>query len=383
MSQPAHRTDGFRNILLLGPARMPQTIEWRQFLAQAAGSCVLASLHDADVSPTDRPFVVSLGRGATWSVGRLPSSWLKARALVASGEFDLIVAYYLTSYGLMAASMAPGRYIAVPAGSDIFPIRVKAPRLAAARIAVRRAMGTMAWTEPMADALRTLGADPDRLLVLPRGIDLELFREPVDLKQPSEIVRIVSTRRLRPLFRIDRLIAAMGQLRASGVTAHLNIVGDGTERLSLQDLVRRSGLEGHIAFTGDLDRPLVAHQLKQSDVFVSLSRSDGLSTSLVEALACGLFPVVSDIPSNRQVVEHGRNGLLVDGDNPDDIAAALVTAASNRDLREQANRLNLALVRERFDIRRNTQLFLETVATWRQNRDPAARYARTSTIGPR
>ena len=92
----------------------------------------------------------------------------------------------------------------------------------------------------------------------------------------------------------------------------------------------------------------------------------------MEALACGLFPVVSDIPSNRQVVEHGRNGLLVDGDNPDDIAAALVTAASNRDLRQQANRLNLALVRERFDIRRNTQLFLETVATWRQNRDPVA-----------
>ncbi len=129
----------------------------------------------------------------------------------------------------------------------------------------------------------------------------------------------------------------MGQLRASGVTAHLNIVGDGTERLSLEDLVRRSGLESQITFTGGLERALVAHQLKQSDVFVSLSRSDGLSTSLVEALACGLFPVVSDIPSNRQVVEHGRNGLLVDGDNPDDIAAALVMAASNRDLREHAN----------------------------------------------
>jgi glycosyltransferase involved in cell wall biosynthesis len=155
------------------------------------------------------------------------------------------------------------------------------------------------------------------------------------------------------------------------------------QRSQVEGLVRRSGLEGHITFTGGLERALVAHQLKQSDVFVSLSRSDGLSTSLVEALACGLFPVVSDIPSNREVVEHGRNGLLVDGDNPDDIAAALVMAASNRDLRERANRLNLALVRERFDIRRNTQVFLETVATWRQNRAPAAREARTSTIEPR
>ena len=315
---------GFRNILLLGPARMPQAVEWRQFLAQAAGSCVLATLHDADVSPADRASVVSLSRGATWSLGRLPSSWWKARALVASGEFDLIVAYYLTSYGLMAASIAPGRYIAVPAGSDIAPIRVKVPRLAAARIAVRRAMGTMAWTEPMADILRRLGADPHKLLVLPRGIDLELFQKPDEARQRSGIVRIVSTRRLRPLFRIDRLIGAMGKLRATGVSAHLNIVGDGTERLSLEDLVRRSGFEDQITFAGGLERPLVAHHLKKSDIFVSLSRSDGLSTSLVEALACGLFPVVSDIPSNREVVEHGRNGLLVDGDNPDDIAAALV-----------------------------------------------------------
>jgi glycosyltransferase involved in cell wall biosynthesis len=383
MSQPANRMDGFRNILLLGPARMPQALEWRRFLAQAAGSCVLATLHDADVSPTDRPAVVSLGGGATWSLGRLPSSWRKARALVASGEFDLIVAYYLTSYGLLAASIAPGRYIAVPAGSDIAPIRVKVPRLAAARIAVRRAMGTMAWTEPMADALRRLGADPHHLLILPRGIDLELFQKPVAARQSSGIVRIVSTRRLRPLFRIDRLIGAMGQLRANGVSAHLDIVGDGTERLSLEDLVRRSGLEDQITFTGGLERPLVAHYLKKSDIFVSLSRSDGLSTSLVEALACGLFPVVSDIPSNREVVEHGRNGLLVDGDNPDDIAAALVTAASNRDLREQADRLNLALVRERFDIRRNTQLFLETVARWRKSRAPAESRARTSAIEPR
>jgi glycosyltransferase involved in cell wall biosynthesis len=383
MSQPANRVDGFRNILLLGPARMPQAIEWRQFLAEAAGSCVLATLHDADLSPADRSSVVTLSRGATWSLGRLPSSWRKARALVASGEFDLIVAYYLTSYGLMAASIAPGRYIAVPAGSDIAPIRVKVPRLAAARIAVRRAMGTMAWTEPMAEILRKLGADPRKLLILPRGIDLELFQKPVEAKRPSGIVRIVSTRRLRPLFRIDRLIGAMGKLRTAGVPAHLNIVGDGTERSSLEDLVRRSGLEDQITFAGGLERPLVANHLKKSDVFVSLSRSDGLSTSLVEALACGLFPVVSDIPSNREVVEHGRNGLLVDGDNPDDIAAALLMAASNRDLREHANRLNSALVRERFDIRRNTQVFLETAARWRQNRAPAETQARPRTIETR
>ena len=60
MSQPANGVDGFRNILLLGPARMPQAIEWRQFLAEAAGSCVLATLHDADLSPADRSSVVSL-----------------------------------------------------------------------------------------------------------------------------------------------------------------------------------------------------------------------------------------------------------------------------------------------------------------------------------
>ena len=290
---------------------------------------------------------------------------------MASGEFDLIVAYYLTSYGLMAASIAPGRYIAVPAGSDIAPIRVKVPRLAAARIAVRRAMGTMAWTEPMADVLRRLGADPHKLLVLPRGIDLELFQKPVEAKQPSGIVRIVSTRRLRPLFRIDRLIGAMGQLRASRCSCSL----EHRRRWDRAVQPRRPRAP---------ERTRGPHHLRRGSRQASRREPSEEVRRLREPEPerrprarrswrrwhAGFSPSSA---TSRRIVRWSSTGGTVFSSTATTPTTSPRHSPRRRPTATSGNmpiRLNLALVRERFDIRRNTQVFLETAAPWRQTRAP-------------
>jgi len=104
----------------------------------------------------------------------------------------------------------------------------------------------------------------------------------------------------------------------------------------------------------------VASALAAHSVYVSTSPSDGVSASLLEAMACGVFPVVVDNPSNREWVEHGINGLLHSGD-VGGLATHLARALSDHDLRRGARTGNLALVERRGDLRRNSATIAEAL----------------------
>lgn len=96
---------------------------------------------------------------------------------------------------------------------------------------------------------------------------------------------------------------------------------------------------------------LTQHQLwslfKSSDVFVSPSSHDGTPNTLLEAMACGCFPVAGDIESVREWITHGVNGLLVNPRDPDALAQAILTALDQSELRRRAADLNLAVIQER------------------------------------
>ena len=96
---------------------------------------------------------------------------------------------------------------------------------------------------------------------------------------------------------------------------------------------------------------LTQHQLwslfKSSDVFVSPSSHDGTPNTLLEAMACGCFPVAGDIESVREWIHHGVNGLLVDPHDPDALAQAILTALDQSELRRRAADQNLAVIQER------------------------------------
>lgn len=87
----------------------------------------------------------------------------------------------------------------------------------------------------------------------------------------------------------------------------------------------------------------------QSQVIVSLTTHDGTPNTLLEALACGCFPVVGDLESLREWITHGKNGLLVDPGNPHVSAEAILLALSNPELRSLAAEMNIAMIRDRVE----------------------------------
>ncbi|MFQ5719339.1 MAG: glycosyltransferase [Acidobacteriota bacterium] len=359
-----------RPILLLGPGNSTHTLEWRRILSEVSGTCVLASLHPCD------PHDVAGGDVVRLPTGLLPFPLAPrplvrtVRQLIRTRDIGIIIAYYLTSYGLLASWAVPGRYVAAAAGSDLFPVRLKAVRRWAAARAVRAAAGGAAWTGIMSRRMVELGMPPERIHVAPRGIDLTLFR-PRAVRAAAEPLRVISTRRLRPLFRHHILIDALARLASRNEPLEAVLIGDGSERDRLEQLIAARGLQGTVRLPGPRPRSELAGNLARADVFVSLSRSDGLSASLLEAMACGLLPIVSDIPSNRTVVSHEENGLLVAGDDPAELAAALRRAGRDENLRARARARNLAVARRSFDIRRNTSALLDRIGRW-SGRGPAA-----------
>jgi len=99
-------------------------------------------------------------------------------------------------------------------------------------------------------------------------------------------------------------------------------------------------------------RTHMADLFRQAQIVVSPSTHDGTPNTILEALACGAFPVVGDIESLREWITPGENGLLVDPADPQALADAVLEGLRNRDLRLSAQKKNTRLIRERAEFKR-------------------------------
>jgi glycosyltransferase involved in cell wall biosynthesis len=110
---------------------------------------------------------------------------------------------------------------------------------------------------------------------------------------------------------------------------------------------RELGIGEKVELLPAQSRQQMAELFRQSQIMVSITTHDGTPNTLLEAMACGSFPIVGDIESLREWITAGVNGLLVDPSDPKVLAEAILTAISQPELRIQASERNLQLVRER------------------------------------
>ena len=127
-----------------------------------------------------------------------------------------------------------------------------------------------------------------------------------------------------------RAIACVKE-RLPGVSA--TIVGDGVLRRPLEEMARELGLESNVVFTGR--RSDVADLLPRARVFVLTSESEGVSLSLMEALACGVPAVAPRVGDLADVIEDCVNGFLIDEHTAEVFAARILELLSDEARRRQ------------------------------------------------
>jgi glycosyltransferase involved in cell wall biosynthesis len=260
---------------------------------------------------------------------------------------DVVHAHYLTSYGALA-SLAGCHPLLVSAwGSDLLRVTTTtAFHRWAARQAVRKADIVTVVANHMKASAVALGADRDRIETVSFGVDLALFK-PRAAQPANGLPRIVCTRNFDDVYRLDTLIAAVARLKNEGRRLRCHLIGDGPRRRQLQRLAKTLGVGADVAFLGSRVSSEVADELASADLFVSPSISDGNNVSLTEAMACGAFPIATDIAANRQWIESGVTGLLFPSGDAYALARALATALDSPELRQRAKRMNLEMVRQR------------------------------------
>lgn len=275
------------------------------------------------------------------------------RRLVASVRPDLVVAYRVASYGYLGARVGFHPLVVVAQGERIVLPRGSIPKATSARAALRHADLIHSWAPHMARRLIKLGADPAKMMTCPRGIDIELFGPRRGGQRTT--VTVVSTRTLTRGYHVRTLIMAFAEAarEIEGFTAAL--VGDGSEEEDLRALADRLGALDRIRFEGRLPNDRLPAILGKSAIYASASPSDGVSASLLEAMARGCFPVVRDNEANRHWITDGRSGFLIPADDPGAYGRAILTAWRDEALRAGAARENRATVEERGDLSVNAR----------------------------
>jgi glycosyltransferase involved in cell wall biosynthesis len=130
--------------------------------------------------------------------------------------------------------------------------------------------------------------------------------------------------------------------------------------------VERLHLQENIRLLPFLPQEQVWNLFQKSAVTVSVSSHDGTPNSLLEAMACGCFPVVGDIESLREWITPGINGLLVEPHQPQAVAEAILLALENPDLRRVAVEANQALVHQRAEtglVRAQSEVFYQRITS--------------------
>jgi len=154
----------------------------------------------------------------------------------------------------------------------------------------------------------SLDSDDPRVFEVPNGLDPAIFYPAGRRPDPQRPRRLVGVGRLIPSKRFDLAISLLPELMKT-IDMELVIVGDGPERSRLESLA--DGLPvtfaGHVA-----DRRILADTLREGDALVMPSAREGYPNAVLEALACGLPVVASDVPGNR--VAQGPGVTLIDDD---------------------------------------------------------------------
>lgn len=289
----------------------------------------------------------------------------RVRRIIRRFQPDLVLATYLISNGLTAALSWKGPLAVSAVGGDVLKqdgrggwrrrLREKIVQFVSGRADLIHSV-----SQEITDELIRLGVPPSKIIQLAVGVDPEQFCPAEDMPRPQG-ARFVTIRKHEPIYDNATIIEALALLKGKGRTFHCTFACDGTLFEQHKAQARAAGLDDCVTFTGNLPHGQLPDLLRQADIYLSASLSDGTSVSLLEGMATGLLPVVTRIPANEPWVVHGRTGLLFEPGSPESLAQQLETAMDDAELRKRAFEENRGRVNDGGNMPLNLQRLAEAL----------------------
>lgn len=236
------------------------------------------------------------------------------------------------------------------------------PAAAAIRGVFARADAVHVVTEAKRDEALAFGLDAAKATVIRAGVDPDRFRPSEAARPPDDELRVVSVGWLRWLKGYEYGLIALAELAADGADVRFDVLGgdppdemaEASERVRIVNAARDLGLGERVNLHGNVAPERVSAVLQSSDVLLHSSLSEGLPNVVLEAMACGLPVVATDVGGTREAVRDGVEGFLVPPRDPRAAAAALRALWRDPDLRRRMGAAGRARVEAEFTVERMT-----------------------------
>lgn len=186
--------------------------------------------------------------------------------------------------------------------------------------------------------------DREKVRIISATVDMKRFF----LKRSSYKYDLVTIAQLIPSKKVDTFLEIVSKIATERPNIKVLILGDGILRDYLDGLSRKMGLGDIVEFAGF--RPNVEDYLNASKVFLFPSRNEGLSLAMLEAMACGVVPVVSDVDDLSDAVEDKVSGRLLHRDDMDGFVSASLELLRDRDMLEVYSKNAIESVRRGYTI---------------------------------
>jgi len=305
--------------------------------------------------------IVRVGRGNGGRIAKhlyIFRAWIAAERRHRAEPFDAMWGI-MAAYGGFAALLFKLRHPSVPflltlqeGDSETHILRRVGIFYPLWRLVFRRADRIQAISSYLADFGRRHGAKCP-IEVVPNGVDLEKIKnkKPKIKDKDGKEKIIITTSRLVYKNGIDILIRAFAELlgHASSVVSYkLLILGSGPLEAELKDLAKELHVEENVSFLGHVSPEEIPRYLKGADVFVRPSRSEGLGSSFLEAMAAGLPVIGTPVGGIPDFLKDQETGLYAAPDDPVDFAEKISLLFEDQALREKIVRNGRALVERQY-----------------------------------
>ncbi len=299
--------------LLIGDGSSPHILKWVRELVKSYDVFLISSrgVHPGirELLTSDRLFPLETESNPSGGNSALLFKIPKVFSIIRKINPTVVNAHYITSHGLLAAivrQFSVRKFFLVQSawGTDVLvtPFTSKFNNLAS-RYSLNRAQLVTSDSEYMTSVVKSLTKTP--VLTFTFGLD-ELPDFDPGLKQRG---LFFSNRILSENYNIEEVLRFFSRIAAESEEARLVVANDGSLRPSLEKLARDLKIEDRVQFPGFIPPAEQAGLFIKSEFFISIPASDSTSVSLLEAMAHGCIPVVSDIPANKEWVTDGENGI--------------------------------------------------------------------------
>lgn len=338
-------------ILLLADLSSPHSWRWLESLRERGTEVRAISFEKPLKESGDVIYIETFVRNKRWKY--LLNS-RKVKKLIKDFSPDLLNPHFISNYGLLARIAGGGiPYFLCVWGSDLLltPKKGIFQRFWTGRI-LKGAQAVYVDSEMLKEIVISYGVHEAKIFLFPFGIKEPWHKIVLEDYKPGPPWILFSHRRLDPDMDPMTLLLGFKSILDKGYEANFTLASRGTLEEDLKKEANRLKIDG-VRFAGWQKEEDLREFLKRSHFYLSASLTDSTSVSLLEAMASGAFPIVSDIPGNREWIRDGENGLLFTPKNPEDLCEKIIVAMNNKELVEKGRLINKEIVTKRADWDRN------------------------------